>query len=387
MSDKRDPVIVMATRTPVGKAFKGGLSQTRPDDFAAQLMRKSIDRLQFDEKHLTDLMLGCAMTEGEQGYNIARQITVLAGFPDDMAATTVNRFCSSSAQTIGYAAATIKAGYGDCILSGGTESMTLIPMAGLHPERYVNPRLKDERPSYYMNMGQTAEQVAEKYGVSREEMDKFALSSHQKALKAQEGGKFDDEIIPIETTKDGESITVKKDEGPRADTNLEALAKLKTVFKENGSVTAGNASQMSDGASATLVTSRGFAEEHGLPILGRVVDWSVAGVPAEIMGIGPIPAVKKLLAKTGKTVDDLALFELNEAFAAQSLPVCRELGVPMDKVNVNGGAIALGHPLGATGGKLAATVLHELKRRGGGLAVETMCVGSGQGFAIMFASE
>lgn len=387
MSDKSDPVIVLAKRAAVGKAFKGAYSETRPDDLAAQTIQRALGTIDLDTKYIEDLYLGCAMTEGEQGYNIARQVTILAGLPEAIGAATINRFCSSSAQTIGFAAATIKAGYGDCIMSGGMESMTAIPMAGLHPERYVNPRMKKERPTFYIPMGGTAEEVARRHKITREDQDAFALASHEKALAAQDAGRFDEEIVPLTVTKAGEEFVHKVDEGPRRGSTLEALGSLKTVFDENGTVTAGNASQMNDGASVTLVTSRAFAEEHSLPIMGRVVNWAVAGVEPEVMGIGPIPAVQKLFKKTGLTPDDLTVFEINEAFAAQALHCVRQLEIPMDKVNVNGGAIALGHPLGATGGKLAATALHELKRRGGGYAVETMCVGGGQGFAILFEGE
>jgi acetyl-CoA acyltransferase len=387
MSEKNDPVIVLAKRSPVGKAFKGSFAETRPDDLAAQTIQRALSGIEIDQGLIEDLYLGCAMTEGEQGYNIARQISLLAGLPEEIGAMTINRFCSSSAQTIGLAAASIKAGYAECILSGGTESMTLIPMAGLHPERYLNPTMRKNRPSFYMNMGETAEEVAKRYGITREDQDAFALRSHEKALGAQDEGRFDDEIVPITTMKGGEEITLTKDEGPRRGTSMEALAGLKPVFDEKGTITAGNASQMSDGASVTLVTSRGFAEEHGLPVLGRVVDWAVSGVEPEVMGIGPIPAVQKLFRKTGLGPDDLTLFEINEAFASQALHCVRTLEIPDEKVNVNGGAIALGHPLGATGGKLAATVVHELGRRGGGYAIETMCVGGGQGFAILLERE
>lgn len=387
MSDKRDAVVVMARRSPVGKAFKGSLAETRPDDFAAQTIRKAVDNLGVDQKKIEDLYLGCAMTEGEQGYNIARQVALLAELPEEIGATTINRFCSSSAQTIGFAAAAIRGGFGECILSAGMESMTMIPMEGLHPEKYVNPKMKDQRPTFYMNMGQTAEEVASRFDITREDQDAFALASHKKAVKAQDDGHFNDELVPLTVVKDGQEITLKQDEGPRRDTNLEALAKLKTVFKKDGTVTPGNASQMSDGASVTLVTSRGFAEEHGLDVLGRVVDWTVAGVEPEVMGIGPVPAVQKLFRRNELGPDDLTVFEINEAFASQALYSARKLEIPDENLNVNGGAIALGHPLGATGGKLAATVLHELKRRGGGLGVETMCIGGGQGFAILFESE
>ncbi len=387
MSDKRDAVVVMARRSPVGKAFKGSLAETRPDDFAAQTIRKTVDELGLDQKRIEDLYLGCAMTEGEQGYNIARQVALLAELPEEIGATTINRFCSSSAQTIGFAAASIRAGFGECILSAGMESMTMIPMQGLHPEKYENPKMKDKRPTFYMNMGQTAEEVAERYNITREDQDAFALESHKKAVNAQDEGHFDDELVPLMTVKGGEQIAFKQDEGPRRDTSMEALAKLKPVFKEDGTVTPGNASQMSDGASATLVTSRGFAEEHGLDVMGRVVDWTVAGVEPEVMGIGPVPAVQKLFRRNELGPDDLTVFEINEAFASQALYSARKLEIPMNKLNVNGGAIALGHPLGATGGKLAATVLHELNRRGGGLGVETMCIGGGQGFAILYDAE
>lgn len=387
MSDKRDAVVVMARRSPVAKAFKGSLAETRPDDFAAQTIRKTVDELGLDQKRIEDLYLGCAMTEGEQGYNIARQVALLAELPEGIGATTINRFCSSSAQTIGFAAASIRAGFGDCILSAGMESMTMIPMQGLHPEKYENPKMRDKRPTFYMNMGQTAEEVAERYNITREDQDAFALESHKKAVNAQDEGHFNDELVPLMTVKGGEQITLKQDEGPRRDTSMEALAKLKPVFKEDGTVTPGNASQMSDGASATLVTSRGFAEEHGLAVMGRVVDWTVAGVEPEVMGIGPVPAVQKLFRRNDLGPDDLTVFEINEAFASQALYSARKLEIPMNKLNVNGGAIALGHPLGATGGKLAATVLHELQRRGGGLGVETMCIGGGQGFAILYDAE
>jgi acetyl-CoA acyltransferase len=326
------------------------------------------------------------MTEGPQGYNVARQVALLGGLPDESGAATINRFCSSSAYALALAHAQVEEGWSDCVVAGGVETMSLIPMVGLTPDLYVNPRMWDRRRTYYNSMGLTAEEVAKRYKVTREDMDRWGVRSHNRAEAAQKSGLFDAEIVPVTVPgPDGKSVTVSKDEGIRFGATYEATAALKPAFLPvGGVVTAGNASQMSDGASMGLVTSRRFAEEHGLKPKARIVGAAVAGVEPEVMGIGPIPAVKKLLKQTNTKVADLKQFEINEAFASQVLASIRELGVPEDLVNPNGGAIALGHPLGATGARIAAHLVNSVHRKGGGLAVETMCVGGGQGFAILW---
>ncbi|PYE54863.1 thiolase family protein [Deinococcus yavapaiensis] len=385
-----DAVIVSAVRTPVGRGIKGTLANTRSDELAALAVREAVSRAGIDPALVEDLVLGCAFPEAEQGLNVARLVGLRAGLPDEVAGVTVNRFCSSGLQTIAQAAANIRAGWNDVIVAGGLESMTMVPQTGnvFSP----NPGLVDERPGAYMSMGLTAENVAQQYGVSREEQDEFAYRSHQKAAAAQDAGRFQEEIVPVpvrvDKVKNGkvtqETVMFEHDELVRRDTNLEALGKLRPAFNAKGSVTAGNSSPYSDGAAAAVVMSGRKAQELGLKPLGRFVSFAVGGVAPEIMGMGPIAAVPKALKLAGLTMADIDLVELNEAFASQSLAVIRELGMDPEKVNVNGGAIALGHPEGATGAKLAATLLHELRRRGGRYGIVTMCVGGGQGAAAVF---
>ena len=387
----RDAVIVDAVRTAVGKAPRGTLRATRPDDMGAAVMRELLRRTpQLKPEEVDDVILGCAMPEAEQGANVARIAAFRAGLPDTVSAMTINRFCSSGLQATALAAERIR-GYGaEASLAGGTDSMRLIPRGGHKPA--PNPWLVDRRPQVYLTMGLTAEKVVEKFQVSREDQDRFAFRSHQNALAAQAAGKFDDEIVPLDVEfaelNNGKPKINKtkfaKDEGPRADTNLEALAKLKPVFHAQGSVTAGNSSQTSDGAAAAIVMSADKAKELGLRPMARFVGFATAGVPPEIMGIGPVVAIPKALGLAGLKLDDIGLIELNEAFAGQALAVIRHAGLPMDKVNVNGGAVALGHPLGATGAKLTATLLREMARRNVQYGMVTMCIGGGQGAAGIF---
>ena len=381
----RDVVIVDAVRTPIGRAFKGAFAKTRSDDLGAWAIEGLLKRTGLDPKHVEDALIGCAMTEGPQGYNVARQVALLGGLPDSSGAATINRFCSSSAYAMSLAHNTIATGQADCIIAGGVETMSMIPMVGMTPELYVNPRMWDRRKTYYNAMGVTAEEVAKRYKITREDQDRWGVRSHNRAEKAQASGLFDGEIIPVTVPgADGNPLTVSKDEGIRVGSTYEATSQLKPVFlPQGGVVTAGNASQMSDGAAMSLIVSAQFAEEHGLKPKARLLGAAVAGVEPEVMGIGPIPAVTKLLKQTGKNLTDLKQFEINEAFAAQVLASIRALGVPEDIVNPNGGAIALGHPLGASGTRIAAHILNNLHRKGGGLAVETMCVGGGQGFAML----
>ncbi|MEK6975897.1 MAG: thiolase family protein [Candidatus Thermoplasmatota archaeon] len=381
----RDVVIVDAVRTPIGRAFKGAFAKTRSDDLGAWAIEGLLKRTGLDPKHVEDALIGCAMTEGPQGYNVARQVTLLGGLPDSSGAATINRFCSSSAYAMSVAHNTIATGQADCIIAGGVETMSMIPMVGMTPELYVNPRMWDRRKTYYNAMGITAEEVAKRYKITREDQDRWGVRSHNRAEQAQKSGLFDGEIIPITVPgPDGKPVTVSKDEGIRFGSTYEATSQLKPAFLPvGGVVTAGNASQMSDGAAMSLIVSKKFADEHGLKAKARILGASVAGVEPEVMGIGPIPAVTKLLKQTGKKVSDLKQFEINEAFAAQVLASIRALGVPEDIVNPNGGAIALGHPLGASGTRIAAHIVNNLHRKGGGLAVETMCVGGGQGFAML----
>jgi len=385
----QEAVIVSAVRTAVGKAKKGTLRNYRPEDMAAVVIKEAIERAPgLTPDMVEDVLLGCAMPEGPQGLNIARLAVLRAGLPYTIPAVTVNRFCSSGLQTIAMAAERIMAGFADVIVAGGVESMSLVPMTGF--QFRPNPWLVENYPEAYISMGHTAERVAEKYGITREDQDAFALRSHQRAAAAIDAGKFKDEIVPLEVTEkvlreDGSveerTVVFDTDEGVRRDTSMEALARLRPAFKEGGTVTAGNSSQMSDGAAAVVVMSRKKAEELGLEPLARFVSFAVAGVPPEIMGIGPVEAVPKALKLAGLTLDDIDLIELNEAFAAQSLAVIRELGMDMEKVNVNGGAIALGHPLGCTGAKLTTQIIYELKRRGGRYGLVTMCIGGGMGAA------
>ncbi len=385
----QEAVIVSAVRTAVGKAKKGTLRNYRPEDMAAVVIKEAIERAPgLTPDMVEDVLLGCAMPEGPQGLNIARLAVLRAGLPYTIPAVTVNRFCSSGLQTIAMAAERIMAGFADVVVAGGVESMSLVPMTGF--QFRPNPWLVENYPEAYISMGHTAERVAEKYGITREDQDAFALRSHQRAAAAIDAGKFKDEIVPLEVTEkvlreDGSveerTVVFDTDEGVRRDTSMEALARLRPAFKEGGTVTAGNSSQMSDGAAAVVVMSRKKAEELGLEPLARFVSFAVAGVPPEIMGIGPVEAVPKALKLAGLTLDDIDLIELNEAFAAQSLAVIRELGMDMEKVNVNGGAIALGHPLGCTGAKLTTQIIYELKRRGGRYGLVTMCIGGGMGAA------
>ncbi|WP_066314326.1 acetyl-CoA C-acetyltransferase [Bacillus sp. FJAT-29814] len=387
----REAVIVAGARTPVGKAKKGTLAQVRPDDLGALVVKETLKRAGGYEGNIDDLVIGCATPEAEQGMNVARNIGALAGLPHTVPAITVNRFCSSGLQAIAYAAQSIMLGHTDTAIAGGVESMSLLPMGG-HVIR-PNVKLVESAPEYYMGMGHTAEEVAKKYGITREEQDAFAVRSHQRAFKAIQEGKFVDEIVPVDVTfrsvgSDNKlvekTVQFSVDEGVRPDTNLETLAKLRPAFSITGSVTAGNASQTSDGAAAVMVMDREKAEALGLKPLARFRSFAVGGVPPEIMGIGPVVAVPKALKLAGLQVSDIDLFELNEAFASQSIQVIRELGLNEEKVNVNGGAIALGHPLGCTGAKLTLTLINELKRRQQQFGVVTMCIGGGMGAAGVF---
>jgi len=379
----REVAILSAVRTAIGRAPRGVFKNTRPDDLAAIVTREALRRADVQPAAIEDLVLGCASPEGEQGLNVARQVGMLAGLPDEVPAMTINRFCSSGLQAAAIVSDRIMAGGIDVGLAGGLESMSLIPMGG--SKIALNPAVVDQFPDAYIPMGNTAENVARQFGVSRGDQDAFALASHQKAVAAQARGAFKDEIVPVKTRVfDGEiwrDLTVDTDEGPRADTSLDKLASLKPAFDPTGSVTAGNASPLNDGAAAVVLMAADKAKEAGKKPRAYFRAFAVAGVPPAIMGIGPVPAVRKLLAKTGLKIDQIDLFEVNEAFASQALYCLRELGLPLDRVNVNGGAIALGHPLGATGARQIATALHELERRKGRYAVITMCVGGGMGAA------
>jgi acetyl-CoA acyltransferase len=388
----RDPVIVAAARTPVGKAKRGSLATVRPDDMAVAVIKELLKRAErLKPEEINDVILGCAFPEGEQGLNMSRLVALRAGLPVSVPAETINRFCSSGMQSIAHAAFGIMAGQMDCAIAGGTESMTMVPMTGL--KFSPNPYLAAEWPGAYLGMGLTAENVAEKYGISRTDQDAFSYESHRKANRAVESGLFDPEIVPIqvdliEYEKSGtirkNSFTFKRDEGPRADTTLEALAKLKPAFKDGGTVTAGNSSQVSDGAAAIIIMSREKAESIGLRPLVRFVAFAVGGVDPEYMGIGPIVAIPKALKLAGLGLADISLIELNEAFAAQSLAVIRELGINPEITNVNGGAIALGHPLGCTGAKLTTQLINEIKRRNVQYGMVSMCIGGGMGAAGIF---
>ncbi|ALS79233.1 acetyl-CoA C-acetyltransferase [Planococcus kocurii] len=387
----REAVIVASARTPVGKATKGSLATVRPDDFGALVVRETLQRAGGYDGPIDDLIMGCAMPEAEQGMNIARNIGALAGLPDTVSAVTVNRFCSSGLQSVAYAAERIMVGSAEAIIAGGVESMSMVPMMGnvIRP----NSKLAETAPQYYMSMGHTAEQVATKYGVSREDQDAFAVRSHEKAAAAIAAGNFDDEIVPVEVTKpyidennkyQEKTSMFEMDEGVRHGTNSDGLGKLRPAFSARGSVTAGNSSQTSDGAGALLVMDREKAEALGLKPIAKFRSFATGGVPPEIMGIGPIVAIPKALKLAGLTIDDIDVWELNEAFASQSLGVIRHLGLDIDKVNFNGGAIALGHPLGATGSILTIRMMSELKRQGKQFGVVTMCIGGGMGAAGVF---
>lgn len=383
--------IVSSVRTAVGKAPRGALRHVRPEELGAAAVRGAIAPLQgFVSNQIDDLIMGCAMPEAEQGFNLGRVVALRAGLPDSVAGCTVNRLCSSGLQAIALATQAIATGQAEVIVAGGVESMSLIPMGG--HQFLPNPDLLADAPATYITMGLTAENVAEQFHISRADQDAFALRSHQRALAAIAAGRFKEEIVPL-TVRDthythGTVETTEwvfdTDEGPRADTTLDALAHLKPVFRLNGTVTAGNASQMSDGAAATVVMSARQVEALGLQPLGRLLGFAVTGVAPEVMGIGPVTAIPKVLHQVGLSLSDIGLIELNEAFAAQSLAVIRELGLDDTIVNVNGGAIALGHPLGCSGAKLTATLLHEMKRRGVRYGMVTMCVGGGMGAAGVF---
>jgi acetyl-CoA acyltransferase len=382
----REAVIVSVARTPIGRAKKGSLKDTRPEYFASEMLKELVDRTPGLAKSMVDdISLGCAMPEGEQGMNIARLIGLAAGFPVEVPAITVNRFCSSGSQTIALAADTIRAGNADIIIAGGVESMSMVAMGGNKPIAY--PGLMDTMPTAYTAMGTTAEVVARKFGITREMQDEFAYHSNMKASAAIEAGKFNNEIVPLKvrTRANGawKDFVFSTDEGPRADTTIESLAKLRPVFDPHGTVTAGNSSQINDGAAAVVIMSEDKARELGLEPIAYVRQWAVAGVEPDIMGIGPVKAVPKLLTKAGMTLDDIDLVEINEAFASQSVYCVNELGLDPEKTNVNGGAIATGHPLGATGAVLTVKILGELKRRQAKRGIVTMCIGGGMGFAYL----
>ncbi len=387
----KEAYIVSSVRTAIGKAPRGTLHNVRPDDLGATAVQGAMAKVPgLKPELIDDVMMGCAFPEGEQGFNLGRIVAQRAGLPDSVPGCTVNRFCASGLQTIAMASQAIMTGQAEVIVAGGAESMSLMPMGGhyLAP----NPELMDHSPEPYITMGITAENVAREFQISREDQDQFALRSHHRALAAVKSGRFTAEIIPItvkETIYDnGKPKTIEKifeiDEGVRADTSLEALAKLKSVFHVKGTVTAGNASQMSDGAAASVIVSQKIVDELKLKPMAKLLGYAVAGVPPAIMGIGPIEAVPKVLKQVGLTLADIGLIELNEAFAGQSLAVIRKLGLDEDIINVNGGAIALGHPLGCTGAKLTATLLHEMQRRGIRYGMVTMCIGGGMGAAGVF---
>ncbi|MCY1080211.1 thiolase family protein [Archangium lansingense] len=380
-------VIASAVRTPFTRAHKGEFKDTRPDTLAALAIKEAVAQVPgLKPEEVEDVILGCAMPEAEQGMNVARNAALLAGLPDTVPGMTINRFCSSGTQSIAQAAQAIKAGMMQVAVAGGTESMTMVPMGGNKVS--ANPEIMEKHPEVYTSMGATAENIASRYNVSREDADKFAYESQRRAATAREQGKLKEEIFPVTTTvydEDGKAhqVTVSVDTILRPDTTLEGLGKLKPAFNPKGIVTAGNASPLTDGAAAAVVMSEEKAQQLGVKPLGYFLDYQVAGVPPEIMGVGPVPAVKKLLAKNNLKVEDIDVFELNEAFAAQALYCIRELGIPLDKANPNGGAIALGHPLGVSGARLVATILRELKRRNGRYGVVTMCIGGGMGAAAL----
>jgi len=380
-------IVASAVRTAVGRALKGTLRSTRPEDLAAAVMVAALERVPgLKAEDVDDVILGCAMPEAEQGLNIARNAVFLAKWPNSVPAETINRFCSSGLQAIAHAALSVQAGLTQVSVAGGVESMSMVPMSGNKVS--LNPKLMDSYPEAYIAMGHTAERVAQRFDVSRGAQDEFAVRSHERALAAIAAGRFNDEIVPVKARiLEGNAVSELAfaiDECPRPGTTLEVLGKLKPVFKQGGSVTAGNSSPTNDGAAATVLLSERKAAELGVKPLGHVRGFALAGVDPDIMGIGPVPAIRKLLAQTGLKIADIDLFEINEAFAAQAVYCGRELGVSDDKLNVNGGAIALGHPLGCTGAKLTATLLHELRRRGGRLGIVSMCIGGGMGAAGLF---
>jgi len=388
----REAVIVSAVRTAVGRSHKGTLRNTRPEDLGGLVVAEAMKRVpQVSPELVDDVIIGCAIPEGEQGMNLGRIVALRAGLPTNVSGMTVNRFCSSGLQTVALAAQSIIAGQSEVVIAGGVESMSMVPMVGnkLAP----NPWLVDNMPDIYMGMGHTAEQVANRYGITREVQDAFAVRSHQRAAAAIASGKFKDEIVPVPVKNvsiDGKGkvktteILFDTDEGVRPDTSMEGLAKLRPAFHVKGSVTAGNSSQTSDGAAAVVVMSAEKADELGLQPLAKFRSFAVGGVDPDIMGVGPVVAIPKALKQAGLSIEDIDLFEINEAFAAQAAYVVQELGIDPEKVNVNGGAIALGHPLGCTGSKLTVQIIHELKRRGGKYGVVSMCIGGGMGAAGVF---
>ncbi len=390
----REVIIAAAKRTAVGKALRGTLRHTRPDDLGAAVVKNLLEtHPNLDPARVGDVIIGCAMPEGEQGMNVGRNIALMAGLPITVPGMTVNRFCSSGLETINYAAMQIATGQNDVVIAGGVESMSMIPMGGL---RYLpNPTVAHDQPETLTNMGLTAENLVVRDEISRLAQDEFAFNSNMKAIAAIEAGRYVDEIVPVMAQLPGKAkngrpisreVEFKVDEGPRADTTVESLTRLRPAFKQGGTVTAGNSSQMSDGAAAALLCTREIATEIGATPLARFVGYAVAGVGPEIMGIGPVEAIPKVMKQTGLTLEQMDVIELNEAFAAQSLAVLKALNLDPadDRLNANGGAIALGHPLGCTGAKLTATALHELKRRGGKYALVTMCIGTGMGAAGIF---
>jgi acetyl-CoA acyltransferase len=388
-----DAYILSSVRTPVGKANRGAFKNTRPEHLGAVAVTGAIERARgLSPEQVDDVIIGCAFPEGPQGMNMARAIVQRAGMPDSVPAVTVNRFCSSGLQTIAQGVAAVQLGHVECVVAGGTETMSLVPMGGFYFA--PDPAIAAEDPDFYTSMGITAENVAEKFGVRREDQDAFAVESHRRAHEAVSSGRFDEETIPVpvtehvydEGTRSTREVTFehKRDEGPRADTSMEALAALRPAFKQGGTVTAGNSSQMNDGAAATVIASKRLADELGLDPVARLVSFAVGGVAPEYMGIGPLESIPKALKLAGLSLADLDLIELNEAFAAQALAIVNELGIDREKLNVNGGAIALGHPLGCTGAKLTATLLHEMQRRQVRYGMVTMCIGGGMGASGIF---
>jgi acetyl-CoA acyltransferase len=387
MSFPLNVAVVGAARTAVGRAVKGTLKDTRPDDLAAVAMQAAVDRVEgLKPEQVDDIILGCAMPEAEQGLNVARNAQFIAGWPAQVTAETVNRFCSSGLQAIVHGAMQIQLGLNQVTVAGGVESMSMVPMGGNKVS--LNPKLSDEYPESYIAMGHTAERVAERFNVTREEQDAYALKAHQKAVAAIEAGRFKDEIVPVDARvfKNGKLELVKfdTDECPRAETSLEVLAKLKPAFKNGGTVTPGNASPINDGAAAVVLMSDAMVEKLGVEPLARLRAYTVVGVEPDIMGIGPVPAIRALLEQTGLELDAIELFEINEAFAAQAAYCQRELGIPDEKLNVNGGAIALGHPLGGTGAKLSVQLIYEMRRRKAKYGVVSMCIGGGMGAAGLY---
>jgi 3-oxoadipyl-CoA thiolase len=398
MPDSRNAVVIDAVRTPIGR-YGGVLSTVRPDDLAAHVIEAVVERNGIPPESIGDVVFGCTNQAGEDNRNVARMGLLLAGLPVEVPGVTVNRLCASGLEAVNHAARAVAVGEGDVLLAGGVESMSRAPLAMLKPERslprgnqelvdttlgwrFVNPRMEERYSTEAM--GATAENVAERYGVSREDQDAFALESHRRAVAASEAGRFDDELVTVDVPqRKGAPVTVHSDEGIRPDTSLEQLARLKPVFREGGTITAGNSSQLNDGASCAVVTTEERARELGREALARIVSSGVAGVDPAYMGVGPVPATQMALERAGLTIDDIDLVELNEAFAAQVLASARQLGIPHEKLNVNGGAIALGHPLGSSGQRLLGTLIWELRRRGARYGVATMCIGVGMGMAMV----